>query len=137
MSLRILFAVTTATLITFTTPTFASESPETIEGATLVDTTQAKTLFEQEVLFVDVRKDSDWEAGRVPGAVHLELKKVFSNDTLSEEIDKKEAVVIYCNGVKCLRSSKAVKLALSWGYSNVYYYRNGFPDWTSVGLPVE
>jgi len=118
-------------------PASAAESPEFIEGSTVIDAAQAKDLFEQEALFVDVRKDSDWEAGRVPGAVHLELKQVFSEEKLLEEMDKSEPVVIYCNGVKCLRSAKAVKLALAWGFSEVYYFRNGFPSWKAAGMPVE
>lgn len=137
MSLRVLLITVFTTFLFFFNPLFASESPETITGATLVDTDQAKALFEEEVLFVDVRKDSDWEAGRVPGAVHLELKKVFSQSSLQEEITKDEAVVIYCNGQKCLRSAKAVELAISWGFTDVYYFRNGFPSWLSAGLPVE
>ena len=124
MSQRSFFSVVFATLFFFSVPASAAESPEFIEGSTVIDAAQAKDLFEQEALFVDVRKDSDWEAGRVPGAVHLELKQVFSEEKLLEEMDKSEPVVIYCNGVKCLRSAKAVKLALAWGFSEVYYFRN-------------
>lgn len=112
-------------------------SPEMVDGATTVDVNQAKALFEQEVLFVDVRKDSDWEAGRVPGAVHLNLKTTFSESSLAEEMDKDEAVVIYCNGPKCLRSAKAAKMAVDWGFTKLHFFRLGFPAWTSANLPVE
>lgn len=37
----------------------AKESPTIIEGATTVDTAQARQLFDQGAAFVDVRKDND------------------------------------------------------------------------------
>jgi rhodanese-related sulfurtransferase len=112
-------------------------SPVTIDGATTVSTDEAKSLFDKGVLFVDVRKDSDWDAGRIPGAVHLELNSVFSEEELGKVIGKDDEVVIYCNGESCLRSSEACVKAVSWGFANVHYYRDGFPDWDAAGNPVE
>ena len=108
-----------------------------VDGAVTIDTTKARALFEQEVLFVDVRKDSDFEAGRIPGAVHIELKKKFNEQSLSAELQKDESVVFYCNGHSCMRSSDATKLAVGWGFSKVHYYRDGFPAWKAAGNPVE
>jgi len=66
----------------FTTCLMAEESkpvsPMAIEGATVVDTAKAKALFDDGALFVDVRSNKDWGAGRIPDAVHIELKKVYS-----------------------------------------------------------
>lgn len=116
----------------------ATESPLTIEGATTVDAAEAKSLFDKQALFVDVRKDSDWDAGRIPGAVHLDNKTgVFSEATLSAEISKDENVVIYCNGASCPRSAKGSADAVSWGFKQVYYFRDGFPAWKAAGYPVE
>ncbi|KKJ78497.1 hypothetical protein WH95_02775 [Kiloniella litopenaei] len=124
--------------IFLTTSVSADEvSPTDVSGATTVNTAEAKALFDEGVYFVDVRKDSDWEAGRVPDAIHIELKKVFSDETLTAEVEKDAKVVIYCNGEKCLRSSQAAAKAVEWGFSNVYYYRDGFPAWKAAGNPVE
>jgi rhodanese-related sulfurtransferase len=117
---------------------FATEvSPETVEGATTVDTAAARVLFDQEAAFVDIRRDGDYEAGRIPGAIHIELKGRFNEASLSAEVQKDEAVVFYCNGHSCLRSSDASKLAVGWGFSKVHYYRDGFPAWKAAGNPVE
>lgn len=118
-------------------PAHADVSPTAVEGATTIDTAKARELFEKEIAFVDVRKDSDWDAGRVPGAIHIELKKVYSPDTLSEEVPQGEPVVLYCNGESCMRSSKASAKAVEWGWKQVYYYRDGFPAWKAAGNPVE
>ncbi len=112
-------------------------SPETITGATTIDATKAKQLFDQGALFVDVRRDSDWDNGRIPDALHLELKKVFSKETLLEEAKIEDSIVLYCNGEKCLRSSKATVLAIKWGFKKIYFFRNGFPAWKQASFPVE
>lgn len=134
---QIISTIVLTTSFTLSTLTFAAESPMTVEGATTVDTAKAKELFDAEVAFIDVRKNSDWEAGRIPGAIHLEIKKVLSAESLSAEVAKDEAVVMYCNGASCLRSSKASVKAVGWGFTNVYYYRDGFPAWKSASHPVE
>ena len=116
---------------------YAKESPKTVDGAKTVNATEAKALFDKGVLFVDVRSNKDWAAGRIPDAVHIELKKVFSEATLGKEVKKADSVVFYCNGVSCMRSSKASKKAVGWGYTNVHYYRLGYPDWKAAGYPTE
>lgn len=122
----------------FATPLFAAETaPTQVDGAVTVDTDKARSLFEQEVAFVDVRKDSDFDAGRIPGAIHIELKKKFDEESLSSEVKKNEPVVFYCNGQSCMRSSNATKLAVGWGFTKVHYYRDGFPAWKAAGNPVE
>jgi len=126
-----------AVAFSLTAPVLAAESPMTVDGATTVDTAKAKALFDKEVLFIDVRKDSDWNAGRIPGAEHLELKKVFTADSMGGIAKKDQEVVIYCNGATCLRSSAASVKAVGWGFTKVYYYRDGFPAWKSAGYPVE
>ena len=123
-----------------TTPLIAAEKPDsplTISGATTIDATQAKALFDKEVMFIDVRKSIGWDAGRVPGAEHLELKKVLTEDSLSNFVKKDQEVVFYCNGPKCLRSSKASAKAVSWGFTKVQYFRDGFPAWETAKYPVE
>ncbi len=124
-------------------PQFTSASelvestPESVPGATTVDAVAAKKLFDQEAAFVDLRKENVWNSGRVPGAIWLDFKNAFNEGTLTAEIEKDEKVVFYCSGVRCPRSSKAATKALAWGYSDVYYFREGFPAWKKAGFPVE
>ena len=115
----------------------AEVSPETVPGATTISAAEAKRLFDEGAAFVDVRKNSDWEAGRIPEAYHIELKKVFNENELAKVVKTDEPVVIYCNGPKCLRSSEASALAVQWGFSKVHYFRDGFPSWKAAEYPVE
>ena len=112
-------------------------SPMMVDGAKTVTTKEAKKLFDDGALFIDVRKDKDWNAGRVSDAVQLNIKTVLSEETLSAEMKKGDPAVVYCNGERCLRSSNAAKKAVAWGFTNIYYYRDGFPAWKSAGYPVE
>jgi len=115
----------------------ASLSPENIDGATTVDAAKAKQLFDSGAAFVDTRRNSDWDAGRIPDAIHLELKSNYTEASLSGEVSKGEPMVCYCNGLKCKRAAACSKKAVSWGFSKVYYFRDGFPAWKAAGYPVE
>ena len=112
-------------------------SPTTVDGAKTVNAAEAKALFDKGAIFVDTRKSKDWDAGRIPDAIHLDVKKKLSEETLGKEVKKGDSVVMYCNGHGCMRSSKATAMAVGWGYSNVYYFRDGFPAWKAAGYPVE
>ncbi len=48
----------------------AVTSPETVSGATTVSLEEAGQLFNEGVAFIDVRQPSDFDASRIPGAVH-------------------------------------------------------------------
>jgi rhodanese-related sulfurtransferase len=115
----------------------AKESPTAVTGAVTIDTPKAKTLFDNGVPFVDVRKNADWNAGRIPGAKHVELKTVLNEAALVKVALKDKEIVFYCNGASCMRSSKAAKKAVEWGFKKVYYFRLGFPSWQAAGYPTE
>ena len=135
--LRIMYLLLVLTIAVAPAAQADKVSPESVPGATTVDGAKAKALFDKGVVFVDVRNDKDWNSGRIPGAVHLDLNKGFSGDSLGKHVKKDQEVVMYCNGVKCMRSSEASAKAVGWGFTKVYYYRRGFPDWKAAGYPVE
>lgn len=47
------------------------------------------------------------------------------------------ATVFACNGPECWKSCKSAKVTLQHGYSKVYWFRGGYPEWKAAGLPVE
>ncbi|MDX1352768.1 MAG: rhodanese-like domain-containing protein [Thiomicrorhabdus sp.] len=113
-------------------------SPQTVDGAQTISAQQAKKLWQQGATFVDTRKDSDWEAGRVPGAVHINIKKPeFNKETVLKHVAIDAPVVSYCNAEKCHRAASGAKKLVEFGFSKVYYYRDGFPSWKNAGYPYE
>ena len=73
------------------------DGPE-VKGATSIDVSAAKALFDRGVTFVDVRGYGHWSRGHIPGAVHLYLHSLFTQFQLSEIVSKEQEVVIYCAG---------------------------------------
>lgn len=116
----------------------ASETtPESIAGVTTIDAVAAKQLFDQGALFVDPRNDADWEAGRIPGAEHVELEAQLSEERLASLAGTDEPVVFYCNGENCRLSLTACEKAVAWGFKEVYWFRGGLPEWKDAGYPIE
>ena len=114
----------------------AEKAPLEVNGARTITIDEGAALFDEGVLFVDVRKASDFDAGRVPGAVNFYVHDM-TEDMLVAEVGKGDKVVFYCNGQKCGLSAAACEKAVQWGFTNVLYMRDGFPMWESAGLPVE
>ncbi len=112
-------------------------APLEVEGAITVSTKRAKSLMNQGVTFIDVRRATDYHSSHIQWAIHLDLKLALTEDSLLAVVRKNQAVVIYCNGDMCRRSALASEQAVTWGWQKVYYYRGGFPDWKAAGLPVE
>ncbi len=121
------FALVLALALVTTTRAPAAANPETVPGAQTVDAKQAKQLFDKGVTFVDLRRDRRWKAGRVPGAVHLEFRKKFNEAALGRHVGKDQAVAFYFEN--CRRCAKAIEQAVAWGYTKVYFFRDGMPGW--------
>ncbi len=79
-------------------PASAKEAPKSVEGVTTVDAVAAKALWDKGAKFVDVRTHDLWEAGRIPGAVFLELFTEYNEPALQKVASQNDDVVIYCMG---------------------------------------
>lgn len=111
-------------------------APLAVDGTTTISTEEAHALFLAGTPFVDVRNPRLFARRHVTNAHHLELKHDFTKAALEKVVAKDEPVVIYCSGVKCLRSSTACEFAVDWGFTNVKYYREGIVGWRDAGLPM-
>ncbi len=82
---------------------------------------------------VDVREDSEWARGHIPGAIHLG-KGVIERDIERTIPDKGTPIVLYCGGG--YRSALAADNIQKMGYRNVISMDGGWRGWTEAGLPV-
>jgi len=81
---------------------------------------------------VDVREDSEWDQGHVPGAVHI--SKSYIEQQIEAAVPDRDArVVTYCAGG--VRSLFAAQTLRDMGYTNVSSMSGGFQQWKSGGLP--
>ena len=125
------------TLLAVSTAVFANQSPEKIEGSTLVTAEEFIGLVEKipDLIVIDSRIPGDRKQGYVEGSVSLPDVDTTC-DSLTKVISKKSApILFYCNGIKCGRSAKAVGIALQCGYNNIYWFRGGFEEWLAKGYP--
>ncbi|HUE14763.1 MAG TPA: rhodanese-like domain-containing protein [Planctomycetaceae bacterium] len=83
---------------------------------------------------VDVREDREWDAGHLPGAIHLG-KGIIERDVEKMIPDTAAPIVLYCGGG--FRSALAAKNLQEMGYSNVISMDGGFSGWKNAGYPLE
>ncbi len=112
-------------------------APGHVNGAETIDTATAKSFLDRGYPFIDVRGLENFNAGHIPGARHLPVKSDFDRQSLYAIATQNDPIVIYCNGIHCMGSSVAAQKAVDWGWTKVFYYREGMPDWKLHGLPIQ
>ncbi len=88
----------------------------------------------EKITLVDVREESEWAHGHLPGAVHLG-KGVIERDIEQAFPDKDAPLVLYCGGG--FRSALAADNLQKMGYTDVVSMDGGWRGWTEAGFPVE
>jgi rhodanese-related sulfurtransferase len=83
---------------------------------------------------VDVREESEWQRGRLPGALHLG-KGVIERDVEGTIADTDAEIVLYCGGG--YRSILAADALQRMGYTNVSSMDGGYSGWVDAGGAVE
>ncbi|MCW8825360.1 MAG: rhodanese-like domain-containing protein [Gammaproteobacteria bacterium] len=113
-------------------------APDTIPGILTVDAEQTIELVlnNPDLIVVDARLPEEFLKGHIEGAVSL-VDSAVNEKTLGQILKSKTTpALFYCNGPRCLRSSRAAKKALSSGYTNLYWFRDGWAGWIEKELPV-
>lgn len=93
---------------------------------------QAREMLDRgEAQLVDVREPYEWEAGRIPGARHVELERLASQ---AETIDRGTPVIFQCRlGARSAMATQAFRAA---GY-DAWSLAGGIQRWADEGLPLE
>jgi rhodanese-related sulfurtransferase len=85
-------------------------------------------------VLVDVREESEWNAGHIPGATHLG-KGVIERDIEQRVPDKNAPLILYCGGG--FRSALSADNLQKMGYTNVASMAGGWRAWQAAQGPVE
>jgi PQQ-dependent catabolism-associated CXXCW motif protein len=140
---------------------YRSPVPDTLHGATLVNVLETKTLHENgDVIFIDVlpaqRKPEGLQPTdiwlpkphkNIPGSTWLpdvgygvisDAMEQYFKENLERltENDKSKKILVYCRA-DCWMSWNAAKRALSYGYTDVYWFPDGTDDWSEVGFDLQ
>ncbi len=88
----------------------------------------------EKFLLVDVREESEWAQGHLPGAVHLG-KGIIERDIESKVPDPAAKIILYCGGG--FRSALAADNLQKMGYRNVESMDGGWKGWVEARFPTE
>ena len=88
----------------------------------------------EKFVLVDVREESEWAQGHLPGAIHLG-KGIIERDVEQRVPDTGAKIILYCGGG--FRSALAAENLQKMGYSNVESMDGGWKGWLGAGLPTQ
>ena len=100
-----------------------------------MDAGEARALLESDsAAVVDVREQSEWDEGHLPGAVHVPRGHLESRIEAAAP-DRDRTVLLYCASGS--RSAFAAKTLEELGYERAVSLAGGFTDWKRNGFPFE
>ena len=100
-----------------------------------VDVDEARRKVESgKAQLIDVREESEWEAGHARGAQHLG-KGVIERDIEERIPDKNAELILYCGGG--FRSALSADNIQKMGYTNVSSLAGGWRAWQAANAPIE
>jgi rhodanese-related sulfurtransferase len=82
---------------------------------------------------IDVRDQTAWDAGHLPGALHIPRSEL--TDRAPAELPSNAEIVVYCWGPGCNGATSAA-LALSLADYQVREMLGGFEYWVREGFPI-
>ena len=87
----------------------------------------------EKFVLVDVREESEWARGHLPGAVYMG-KGVIERDAEQRVPDPGTKLILYCGGG--FRSALVADNLQKMGYKNVESMDGGWKGWLDAGLPT-
>ena len=82
---------------------------------------------------LDVRPESEYRAGHIPGAISAPLPAL---ESVAKTLPRRRNVVAYCRGPYCVYADEAVRALTASGRTALRLV-DGYPEWAAAGLPVE
>lgn len=112
-------------------------NPALPEGADYVSVDEAREAMKDGGfdLVIDVRSLSEWEKGRIPGAVFAPGPGLQGRAAELKEKWNGGDILVYCRTHQ--RSSRAAWVLSENGFENVKVMRGGAEQWGRAGHPME
>lgn len=89
-----------------------------------------------EVVLLDVRPESEYAAGHLPGAISLPPDELDRAEEILAELPQDRDVVAYCRGPYCVYADDAIRYLAGQGRHAVRL-EQGVPEWRHDGGAVE
>jgi len=108
------------------------------EDAPVINLSESMTAFNSgQAIFLDARKQADYEAGHIKGALRCFLEEFDAEYPLVKDKLPKDALIItYCGGDECELSLFLARNLKTEGYANVKIFFGGWEEWVEGKLPI-
>ena len=93
----------------------------------------SRRIQSKKVTILDVRPESEYRKGHIANAVSIPFGELAKR---LKELPKRNEIIAYCRGPFCVFADDAVSLLNKAGYKAMRLDQ-GFPDWASMGKPVQ
>ena len=99
---------------------------------------QVKEMLDAgQAVLVDARSSDSFAKEHIAGALPLPLEEARrSGSPLLDKVPTDAVIIAYCNGFSCHDSMDLGKILIKAGYSSVYVFEGGLPEWRDAGYPV-
>ena len=84
-------------------------------------------LNDEHGIIIDVRTEDEFESGKIPGALNIDIYKGQGFIYEIEELDKSKNFYVYC--AAGVRSANACGVMQQLGFENVFNLVGGFSNW--------
>jgi rhodanese-related sulfurtransferase len=88
----------------------------------------------EKFVLIDVREESEWAGGHLPGAVHLG-KGIIEREIEQRVPETATKLILYCGGG--FRSALTADNLQKMGYTNVESMDGGWKGWLDAGYPAQ
>jgi rhodanese-related sulfurtransferase len=89
---------------------------------------------EEPIVLIDVREESEWDRGRIPGSFHLG-KGIIERDIERLIPDPDIEIILYCGGG--YRSALVADSLRKMGYRRPVSMDGGIRGWMEAGYPLD
>jgi rhodanese-related sulfurtransferase len=84
-------------------------------------------LNDEHGIIIDVRTEDEFESGKIPGSLNIDIYKGQGFIYRVEELDKSKNFYVYC--AAGVRSANACGVMQQLGFENVFNLVGGFSNW--------
>ncbi|MBS1536527.1 MAG: hypothetical protein JST20_02110 [Bacteroidetes bacterium] len=112
------------------TPNSSSEKPK---PASVTYSQVLRLLEDKDVLFIDARNDDEWNAGHIPGAIHIFPEDFQKHIPEIIGLPRDKRIVAYCSGgPECPLSHEICEQLANFGFKRLFIYFGGWTEWKKM-----
>lgn len=112
----------------------ASSALAIADSFNTIDVQQAKAMFRQGALLLDVREPHEYAEIHAEGSLLIPLAQLKSRTNEFRAFENKPVILICRSGQ---RSRVAAEMLVQQGFKSVHNVQGGIIAWEKAGLPVE